>query len=170
MELKQPDPILTWILVGVSFFLLLGVGFYSRIAFDASGRGEALPAPPLAVAVSAQKQFSDEAVLDEFRWNRDRERSRLQETLEEMLRTAEGDQRAKVHDELLTLMKRQTIEHELENLLAAKGYNQNAVAVYPETVAVIVKGKTLNPDAVAEIGELVTRVTGYRVEQIRIME
>ncbi|NLM37845.1 MAG: SpoIIIAH-like family protein [Firmicutes bacterium] len=170
MELRQADPILTWVLLGVSFFLLLGVGFYSRIAFDPAGRGEALPDPPLAVAVSAQKQLGDEAALVEFRWNRDRERSRLQETLEEMLRTAEGEQRTKLHDELLTLMKRQTVEHELENLLAAKGYPQNAVAVYPGTVAVIVKGRPLNPAAVAEIGELATRITGYRVEQIRIME
>ncbi|NLC53682.1 MAG: SpoIIIAH-like family protein [Firmicutes bacterium] len=168
MELKKLDPILAWFLVGVSFFLLLGVGFYSRIAFDSSG--EVLPDPPLAVAVSTQKQHSDEAVLVDFRWSRDRERSRLQETLEEMLLTAEGDQKAKIHDELLTLMQRQTIEHELENLLTAKGYPHNAVAVYPETVAVIVKGKTLNTNAVAEIGELVTRITGYRVEQVRIME
>ena len=168
MELKKLDPILAWILVGVSFFLLLGVGFYSRVAFDSSS--EALPDPPLAVAALTQKQHSDEAVLVEFRWNRDRERSRLQETLEEMLRTAEGEQRAKVHDELLVLMKRQTLEHELENLLAAKGYTHNAVAVYPEAVAVIVKGKTLNANSVAEIGELVTRITGYRVEQVRIME
>jgi hypothetical protein len=168
LERGKLDPILAWVLVGVSFFLLLGVGFYSRVAFDSSD--EVLPEPPLAVAVVAQKQPSDEAVLVEFRWNRDRERSRLQETLEAMLHTAEGDQKAKVQDELLTLMKRQTIEHELENLLTAKGYKHNAVAVYPETVAVIVKGKALNANSVAEIGELVTRITGYRVEQVRIME
>ncbi|NLW59252.1 MAG: SpoIIIAH-like family protein [Firmicutes bacterium] len=162
------DPVLAWLLVGVGFFLLLGVGFYSRVALNPEGTTD--PEPPLAVAVSTKKTPSEEAVLVEFRWNRDRGRSRLQENLEAMLRTAEGEQRAKVHEELLALMKRQTLEEELENLLAAKGYPHNAVAVYPETVAVIVKGKTLNANAVAEIGELVTRVTGYRVEQVRIME
>lgn len=167
MELKKLNPMLTWMLLGVGFLLLLGIGFYSRVS---SGPAVTLPDPPLAVAVSAQEHHSDQAVLAEFRWNRDRGRSRLQETLEEMLLNAEGDQRAKVQEELLILMRRQTMEMELENLLGAKGYVHNAVAVYPEAVAVIVKGKALNAGSVAEIGELVTRITGYSAEQVRIME
>ncbi|NLY91182.1 MAG: SpoIIIAH-like family protein [Firmicutes bacterium] len=168
MRWKRPEPFFALLLFGASFLLLCGVGFYSRLISGAPS--PAPPEPEGAVAVVAAEDSSDQAALAEFRWNRDRERSRLQETLEKMLRTAEGEQITKVQNELLALVKRQTMEKELENLLTAKGYPYNAVAVYPEAVAVIIKRQALNPVAVAEIGELVTRITGYRAEQVRIME
>ncbi|HHT48155.1 MAG TPA: SpoIIIAH-like family protein [Firmicutes bacterium] len=169
MGLKKGEPVLAVLLIGAGFLLCLGVGFYSRLF-----SGTPLKTPPqqetAGAALAVASNSNDQAVLAEFRWNRDRERSRLQETLEKMLRTAEGEQITKVQDELLVLLKRQTLERELENLLAAKGYLLNAVAVYPEAVTVIIKQETLNPVLVAEIGELVTRITGYRAEQVRIME
>lgn len=167
MDLKKIEPGPVLILLGFSFLLLFGVGFYSRLFFDATVATQSTP--PLAVAALTD-HGNDRAILSEFRWNRDRQRSRFQETLEDMLRTAEGDQINKVQDELLLLTKRQTMENELENLLSVKGYTHNAVAVYPATVAVIIKNKSLTPSAVAEVGELVTRITGYRMEQVRIME
>ncbi|HEY8392049.1 MAG TPA: SpoIIIAH-like family protein [Capillibacterium sp.] len=166
--MKRREPYFTWLLAGGCFLLLLGAGFYSR--FTSGEPPAAPPAPEGAVAVVAAENNRDQAALAEFRWNRDRERSRLQETLEKMLRTAEGEQITKVQEELLALMKRQTLEKEVENLLTAKGYPCNAVAVYPQAVTVIIKQAALNPASVAEIGELVTRITGYRAEQVRIME
>ncbi|HBL36397.1 MAG TPA: hypothetical protein DDZ55_06265 [Firmicutes bacterium] len=167
MDLKKLEPSLVLILLGVSFLLLLSVGFYSRFFFDTGSEKPA--APPLEVAALVDHS-NDRAVLSEFRWNRDRQRSRFQETLEDMLRTAEGEQINKVQDELLLLTKRQTMENELENLLSVKGYTHNAVAVYPAAVTVIIKNETLTPSSAAEVGELVTRITGYRAEQVRIME
>jgi hypothetical protein len=149
--LKKGEPVLAVLLIGAGFLLCLGVGFYSRLF-----SGTPLKTPPqqetAGAALAVASNSNDQAVLAEFRWNRDRERSRLQETLEKMLRTAEGEQITKVQDELLVLLKRQTL------------------AVYPEAVTVIIKQETLNPVLVAEIGELVTRITGYRAEQVRIME
>lgn len=168
MGWKKQEPVFTWLLGGGCFLLLLGAGFYSR--FVAGTPPAAPPGPEAAVTVVAAEHNSDQAALAEFRWNRDRERSRLQETLEKMLRTAEGEQITKIQEELLALMKRQALEKELENLLTAKGYPYNAVAVYPQAVAVIIKQAALNPASVAEIGELVIRLTGCRAEQVRIME
>ncbi len=168
MGWKKRELFFALLALGVSFLLFLGVGFYSR--FFSGTPLQAPPEPNGAVAAVAAENSSDQAVLAEFRWNRDRERSRLQETLEKMLRVAEGEQITKVQDELLVLMRRQTMEKELENLLAAKGYSYNAVAIYPQAVTVIIKRAALDPVLVAEIGELVTRITGYRAEQVRIME
>ena len=166
MEFEKLEPGLVLILLGVSFLILLGVGFYSRFYSDVPVK----PSSPNLEVAALVDHGSDRAALAEFRWNRDRQRSRFQETLEEMLRTAEGEQINKVQDELLVLTKRQTMENELENLLTTKGFTHNAVAVYPEAVAVIIKGENLTPSSAAEIGDLVTRITGYRAEQVRIME
>jgi hypothetical protein len=109
LDLKKIEPGPALILLGVSFLLLLGVGFCSRLFFGVTL--ETPSTPPLEVAALTEYS-NDRAILSEFRWNRDRQRSRCQETLEDLLRTAEGEQINKVQDELLLLTKRQTMENE----------------------------------------------------------
>jgi hypothetical protein len=166
MDLKNLKlGIIPILLILLLFFL---IGFYGLVHSLFSRKLETEPL--LEVPAVALEKISYRSLIADFRLTRDRERSRLQEKLEEMLMTADQDQVGKIQDELLILMKRATLENEMENLLTAKGYAHNAVAIYPDTVTIIIKGAELNANLVSDLGDLVTKVTGYRTEQVRIME
>ena len=166
MDLKNLKlGIIPLLLILLLFFL---IGFYGLVHSLFSGKLETEPL--LEVPTVSLGNIGNHSLIADFRLTRDRERSRLQEKLEEMMMTANQEQVGKIQDELLILMKRTTLENEVENLLTAKGYANNAVAIYPDTVTIIIKGTELNATLVSDLGELVTKVTGYRAEQIRIME
>ncbi len=166
MELKAFQPgIIPVLIVVVVFFLIGFFGLLYSWFFPARS-----PAPSLEVPVVAVDPLGYDSLIADFRLTRDRERSRLQEQLMAMLAMADQTQTGKLQEELLVLTKRQALEAELENLLKAKGYTYSAVAVYPETITIVIKGRELNAALVADLGELVTTVTGYRAEQLRILE
>ncbi|NLW55600.1 MAG: SpoIIIAH-like family protein [Firmicutes bacterium] len=166
MELKAFQPGIIPVLIILIIFFLIGFFGLLHSWFDPASP----PAPPLEVPVVAVDPLGYDSLIADFRLTRDRERSRLQEQLTAMLATADQTETGKLQEELLILMKRQTLEAEIENLLKAKGYAYSAVAVYPETITIIIKGRELNAALVADLGELVTNVTGYRAEQLRILE
>jgi len=166
VELKAFQPgIIPVLIVVVVFFLIGFFGLLYSWFFPARS-----PAPSLEVPVVAVDPLGYDSLIADFRLTRDRERSRLQEQLMAMLAMADQTQTGKLQEELLVLTKRQALEAELENLLKAKGYTYSAVAVYPETITIVIKGRELNAALVADLGELVTTVTGYRAEQLRILE
>jgi hypothetical protein len=108
--------------------------------------------------------------LTELRLAREKERSRLQERLEMLLVTADEENKRIIHDQLLTLTNRSSMEREVENVLTARGCRGAVVVAHDQSVTVVVKGMTLDAAAVSAIGELVAEVTGYSLEQIRIIE
>lgn len=120
--------------------------------------------PQVAVTVAPLSQQVD------FRLERERERSRLKEELERMLETAGEDFKVKIENELWELTLRGNVEKEVESLLAARGYRENTVVIHPQTVTVVVKGRDLTPTEAAAIGQLAAEVTGFPLEQIRIVE
>lgn len=157
------------ILIAVVFF---AVGFFLvYLPVDLK-----TPEPSAGLKVSPEvsgenlRYQQDRNFLSEFRLERERERSRLQERLEELLATADEESAREIHDKLWELAKRSAMEIEVENLLKARGYSDIAVAIYPGSVTVVIKGSSLVPEAVSAIGALVADVTGYPLEQIRILE
>ncbi len=120
--------------------------------------------PPVAVTVAPLSQQVD------FRWERERERSRLKEELERMLETAGGDLKAQIEKELWELTLRGNVEKEVESLLAARGYRESTVVIHPQTVTVVIKGRNLTPAEAAAIGQLTAEVTGFPLDKIRIVE
>lgn len=107
-----------------------------------------------------------------FRLDRDREQSRQRERLQELLLAAEsGSEWAKkVESELLTLERRINFEHDLENLLATRGYPDAAVSVNEGAVTVVIGDKKLQPEQVSLIGQWTADVTGFPIAQIRIVD
>lgn len=122
--------------------------------------------PPAKPAVQIEQKN-----LVSFRLDRDREQSRQRERLQELLLAAEsGTEWAKrVESELLTLERRINFEHELENLLATRGYPEAAVSVNDGAITVVVD-KKLEPEQVNLIGQWAADVTGYPIGQIRIID
>jgi hypothetical protein len=101
---------------------------------------------------------------------REKERSRLKEELERMLVTAGDDLEEKIKNELWELTLRAAMEKEVETLLAARGYRGNTVVIQPRAVTVVIKGANLAPAQVAAIGQMTAEITGFPLEQIRIIE
>ena len=101
---------------------------------------------------------------------RERERSRLKEELERMLVTAGDDLGEKIKNELWDLTLRAAMEKEVEPLLAARGYLGNTVVIQPRAVTVVIKGANLSPSEAAAIGQMTAEITGFPLEQIRIIE
>ena len=112
----------------------------------------------------------DLIVLTDLRLEREKERSRLQERLEELLFTADEEKSKVIHDKLLELAKRTSMEREIENLLKARGCREVVVVAHDHSISVVIKGVSLDAAAVSTIGELVAEVTGYPLGRIRIIE
>jgi|GEM_PF-623418 len=123
-----------------------------------------------ALEVMAASEHGAETVLTDFRLTRDKERSRLQERLEELLISADPDISKNIQSRLVELSTRSHKEKEVESLLLARGYNHVAVMLYEHGVTVLVKDISLDAGVVAQIGELAARITGYPLDQIRILE
>ncbi len=161
---KLKDGIIPIIIVVILFFT---IGFYGVLRPSSS---PGLNTEPLEIPAASLEKKDHYYVVTEIRLARDRERSLLQEKLEEMLRSAGEEEAGKIGDELLTLLKRASLEKEVENLLKAKGFQYNTVIIYPEIITVIIKGGALNPNLVSDLGGLITEITGYQPEKIRIIE
>lgn len=112
----------------------------------------------------------DLIVLTDLRLEREKERSRLQERLEELLSTADEENSKVIHDKLLELAKKSSMEREIENLLKARGCREVVVVAHDHSISVVIKGVSLDAAAVSIIGELVAEVTGYPLGRIRIIE
>lgn len=166
---RQRD-ILIFGLGAVIFFTL---GWYLQSGWTRE-RVDLEPAPVIQnieenkVVVDQDKSRS----VADFRLARDREHSRQRERLQEMLTSAGAgsDWGKQVEKDLLSLEKRVNYEHELENLLSARGYPKAAVSVNDASVTIVVSDKTLAPEQVSLIGQWTADVTGYPIGQIRIVD
>ncbi|OON97219.1 MAG: hypothetical protein ATN36_03840 [Epulopiscium sp. Nele67-Bin005] len=78
------------------------------------------------------------------------------------------DTKTKVAQTLLDLQKKIEIENETESLLRAKGFDEVYVRMDDTGVDVIVNRASLSDEEVAQIEEVVSRKTEYRVSQIKI--
>ena len=107
---KFGDGIILIIFLVILFFI---IGFYGVIRSSSTPK---LNTEPLEIPVAALKKKDDYSVIEEICLARDRERSRLQEKLDEMLRSAGEEEAGKIGEELLTLLRRASMEKEVENL------------------------------------------------------
>lgn len=168
--------------VVIAIVLVVGflIGFfwvYYPVYEELQGLQLIVPATGVSTVESVSKK--QEAVtgenrdlfeLTELRLAREKERSRLQERLEMLLVTADEENRKIIHDKLLALTKRSSMERDVENLLTARGCREAVVVAHDQSVTVVVKGMTLDAATVSAIGELVAEITGYSLGQIRIIE
>lgn len=169
-----------WIIIALVLVVGFLIGFFwVHYPVYEEEQGVQLILPVTGVSTVERVSKKQEAVpgadrdlveLTELRLAREKERSRLQERLEMLLVTADEENRKIIHDQLLTLTNRSSMEREAENLLTARGCREAVVVTHDQSVTVVVKGMTLDAATVSAIGELVAEVTGYSLGQIRIIE
>lgn len=134
-----------------------------------SDAGLAIPAAgQLFVAV---EPLAKGEAFAEFRWNRDRSRSRQLEAMQDIMTdaTSSEEQKAKAQARLIDIMANSEIESELEGLLMAQGL-PDAVVILGETGATVMVDTVLTEEEAARIGDTVSDMTGVTLEKIRIID
>ncbi len=109
--------------------------------------------------------------LLEVKLGRDRERSRELERMEALMaQSGLSDQvRREAEREYWRLTQAISKEKELENILKANGFDHCMVTVGSKHVTVVV-GEKLTPERARSFGEYTAEVTGFGLEQVRIVE
>ncbi|MGI6038321.1 MAG: SpoIIIAH-like family protein [Limnochordia bacterium] len=109
--------------------------------------------------------------FSEYRWERERSRSRQAGYLTEVL--ADGDispvRKAEMEAKLWHLTQLGHKEMELENLIKSKGHREVVVVLTDDAASIVVDG-TLDGEGAAQIGELVHRFTNIDLERITIID
>ncbi|WP_317856356.1 SpoIIIAH-like family protein [Chakrabartyella piscis] len=118
-----------------------------------------------ADATSSTTQYFAEAKLD-----REQARAKQTDILTEMLNNenVSDDQKAVCSDTMMELQERIEKETASEAMIEAKGFTEAYVRIDDDTVDVVVSATTLTEAQIAQIEDIVTRKTGFSVEQIRI--
>lgn len=127
--------------------------------------------PPINPAPSVPREYNPGDSLLDFKIERDRERSREVERIRSLLdKIGLSDQvRKEAEEELWRLTLATSKEHELENLLKAKGFKECMATIGRKMVTVAISGR-LDPDDVKNIAITSAEVTGYQLDQIQILE
>ncbi len=129
----------------------------------------AIPATgQLAVAV---EPLTKREAFAEFRWGRDRSRSRQLEAMQQIMAdaTSSQQQRESAQTRLMDIMSGSEVETELEGLLMAQGL-PDAVVVLGENGATVMVDTVLTEEEAARIGDTVSGMTGVTLEKIRIID
>lgn len=127
--------------------------------------------PPTNQAPKVPREYNPGDSLLDFKIERDRERSREVERIQSLLdKVGLSDQvRKEAEEELWRLTQATSKEHELENLLMAKGIKECMATVGRKLVTVAVVGQLRSEDA-KNIAITSAEVTGYQLDQIQILE
>ena len=154
----------------VSIFVLVGLfscGYYWTIPVDIPKLPPVKEPSPLNIP----REYSPNDSLLDLKIERDCERSQEVERIQELLdKIGLSDEvRKQAEQELWRLTQATAKEHELENLLNAKGFTESLVSISQKLVSIVV-AKKLQPDEVRDIGQLAAEVTTFNLEQIQIVE
>lgn len=109
--------------------------------------------------------------LSSIRLRRDQARSQERDVLER-LRTqsaTDGTASPEAEQALVEFAQRERKEAEAESLLAARGFKDGLVFLYPAN-AVVMVGTDLDPVKAARVADTVSQVTGLPPENVSIME
>lgn len=139
-----------------------------RSASSQTGTGRTAPMP---LPQKIPKEYNPGDSLLDLKIERDREKSRDIETMKELLDQVGLTDKARqeAEQELWRLTAAVTKEHEMENILKAKGLRDCMVTIGQQAATVVVGGK-LKAEEARGIGELLAESSTLRLDQIRIME
>jgi stage III sporulation protein AH len=166
--------------VSLTVVLLLGVCVWWLLQVDKEvSRFEFTPDESQVLPIIGPEQAPDSwdlnqfrAFFIEYRLQRDRVRSNEMEVLNQMMAnpniSAEGKRDAE--KQMLALVE--TMEKELlvENLLKAQGY-KDAIFFYHHGMAnVVVQSEKLSDREFLQIAEMVSSVTGVKMEEVTVVE
>jgi hypothetical protein len=147
--------------------VLFGYGYYRAIPAELPK----LPPVREPAPLNIPREYSPNDSLLDLKIERDRERSREIERLQGLLdKIGLSDEvRKQAEEELWRLTQATAKEHELENLLKARGLNETFVSISQRLVSIII-AKKLEAAEVRDIGQLAAEVTAFDLQQVQIVE
>jgi stage III sporulation protein AH len=159
--------IIWMVVVVIAMAGLFGYGYYRAIPAEIPK----LPSVKEPAPLNIPREYSPNDSLLDLKIERDRERSQEVEQVQDLLdKIGLSDEvRKQAEQELWRLTQATAKEHELENLLKAKGFNESLVSISQKLVSVIV-AKKLQQNEARDIGQLAAEVTAFNLEQIQIVE
>lgn len=105
----------------------------------------------------------------EYRLERDKIRSERFDVLRDMVKNSKSEEnRQRVQEAILRLVQEKQREYEMENLIKARGFQDALVVIQDKSVNAIIKTQTFTRDEVAQVADVISRVTGVRPEDITI--
>lgn len=119
---------------------------------------------------SEASQSGSEDVLSQVRLDRQNARDQATELLDQVLEGVESDPQAKqtAVEEASALAQNILRETNVENLLAAKGYEDSVAAISGEECTVVVAGELTSADVLI-VQEAVVEQTGFTADNIKIV-
>lgn len=160
-----------YLVVALSLFcclFILGYQYIRRV-------NHATPTPRIKVekqvTLPATREYTPGDALLDIKMGRDRERSRELERIQGLLGQIglSVEIKKEAETELWRLNQVTLKETELENLLKANGFQDSLVTVGQHFVTVVLPGRLELKEA-ERVGGLAAEVTGFNIEQVRIVE
>lgn len=153
--------------------ILFWGGFQMVHQVNLSKSNPAVPEPRLVEPppLKIPKEYDPADTLLDLKMERDRERSNDLERVQQLLdqNGLSEEVRRAAEKELWRLTQATAREHELENLLLAKGYKHCLVTVGERLVTVVVAGG-LRPEQAKLIGEMAADISTFSLDRIQIVE
>ena len=105
----------------------------------------------------------------EYRLERDKIRSERSDLLRESIKDAKNDEsRVHAQDIVLKMITEKQKESEMENLIRARGFADSLVFIRENSVSAIIKASSLSREEVVQVADVISRVSGIKVEDISI--
>jgi len=105
----------------------------------------------------------------EYRLERDKIRSERSDLLRESIKISKNDEsRVRAQDIVLKMIMEKQKEAEMESLIRARGFADALVFIRENSVSAIIKTSSLSREEVVQIADVISRVSGVKVEDISI--
>jgi hypothetical protein len=157
-----------WTVIAVLILVaMFGYGYYRTIPVEIPK----LPPVKEPAPLNIPREYSPNDSLLDLKIERDRERSREIESVQELIEKVglSDEVRKQAEAEIWRLTQATAKEHELENLLKAKGFDETLVSINPKLISIIV-AKKLQAEEARDIGQLAAEVTSFDLQQVQIVE
>lgn len=145
--------------------ILLGSGYFLQARVDSS------------TAMQVAKPVTLEPVLPlngpdffiEYRLEREKIRSERSDLLRESIKNAKNDDsRTRDQDIVLKMITEKQKETEMESLIKARGFTDCLIFIRENSVNAIIKANSLSREEVVQIADVISRVSGIKIEDISI--
>jgi len=121
------------------------------------------------VAVEQVIPVSTPDFFTEYRLERDKIRSERSDLLRESIKISKNDEsRIRAQDIVLKMITEKQKEAEMESLIRARGFADALVFIRENSVSAIIKTSSLSREEVVQIADVISRVSGVKVEDISI--
>ena len=146
------------------------IGQGAHFADDESAQNQDTPAPAAHDPAAAVFVSSENAFFVQAKLSREQDRSRQKEALNGLVNSnyLDNEIRNLSAEAVIEITRRMEAESATENALTAKGFGETYVRIDDNWVEVIISKSVITDQELAQLEDIVTRLTGAHITQIRL--